>query len=102
MTATAELIIRNARIYTVDPAVPWASALAASAGRLLAVGNDDVAGFRGPAMVERDAGGSLTPGKSADFVILDSDPFARDENTLARTRVLETWFAGSRVFLRDA
>lgn len=45
--------------------------------------------------------GSLTVGKSADFVLLDADPFERAANELVRTEVLETWFAGSRVFLRD-
>lgn len=45
--------------------------------------------------------GSLSLGKSADFVILDRDPFTHPENELARTRVAETWFAGRRVFARD-
>jgi imidazolonepropionase-like amidohydrolase len=36
--------------------------------------------------------GSLAVGKDADFVILDGDPLA------ARTRVLETWVEGHRVF----
>lgn len=44
--------------------------------------------------------GTLTVGKSADFVLLDRDPFAHPTNELARTRVTETWFAGRRVFAR--
>ena len=48
-----------------------------------------------------DTTGSLEAGKSADFVLLDRDPFATPETELAGTRVLETWFAGERVFVRD-
>ncbi len=46
--------------------------------------------------------GSLEVGKSADFVLLDRDPFAHPANELVRTRVDETWFAGRRVFVREA
>ena len=42
--------------------------------------------------------GSLTPGKSADFVLLDRDPFAHDARSLVQTTVTETWFAGRRVY----
>lgn len=45
--------------------------------------------------------GSLEPGKSADFVLLDRDPFAHPANELVQTTVSETWFAGRRVFARD-
>lgn len=45
--------------------------------------------------------GSLEVGKSADFVLLDRDPFAHPANELVRTTVAETWFAGRRVFLRE-
>jgi len=39
--------------------------------------------------------GSLTPGKDADFVILDGDPLS------TYTRVMETWVEGKRVFDRS-
>lgn len=42
--------------------------------------------------------GSLEVGKSADFVLLDRDPFAQDARALVQTRVCETWFAGRQVF----
>ncbi|MDL9980204.1 amidohydrolase [Microbacterium sp. ASV49] len=45
-----------------------------------------------------DVTGSLSPGKSADFVILDSDLVAGRAEEIIRTRVLETWFAGRRVY----
>src|SRR5947209_3252735 len=45
----ADLIIRVGRIWTGDPARPWAEALAARGGRIVAVGTaDEVARFRGP------------------------------------------------------
>ncbi|HWY23956.1 MAG TPA: amidohydrolase family protein, partial [Nevskia sp.] len=40
MSQAAALIVRNARITTLDPRQPQASALAAAAGKLLAVGDD--------------------------------------------------------------
>ncbi|MFJ7214480.1 amidohydrolase [Amycolatopsis sp. NPDC098790] len=45
-----------------------------------------------------DVTGSLTPGRSADFVVLDRNPFETAD--VAGTRVVETWFAGNRVFQR--
>lgn len=44
--------------------------------------------------------GSLTPGKSADFVLLDQDPFAVPVDQIINTHVLETWFRGRRVYQR--
>lgn len=45
--------------------------------------------------------GSLAPGKSADYIVLDRDPFGIPSNDLARTTVLETWFEGRAVYARD-
>lgn len=42
--------------------------------------------------------GSLSVGKSADFVVLDQDPFAVEIERVVHTRAVETWFAGRRVF----
>ncbi|MBW4720287.1 amidohydrolase [Saccharothrix obliqua] len=53
------------------------------------------------AMGVDDVTGSLTPGKSADFVVLDRDPFEGPVSDVHRTAVTETWFAGRRVFKRD-
>ncbi|OYU15178.1 MAG: amidohydrolase [Alphaproteobacteria bacterium PA4] len=44
--------------------------------------------------------GTLTPGKWADFIIIDRDPFATPAATLWQTQVDETWLAGRRVFRR--
>lgn len=37
----ADLIIHNAKIYTVDPDLPWAEAVAMGNGRIMAVGHND-------------------------------------------------------------
>lgn len=48
-----------------------------------------------------DLTGSLTPGKSADFIVLDQNPWQVAATDLAETRALETWFAGERVYVRQ-
>ncbi len=55
---TADLIVVNATVYTVDEAVPKALALAVKDGRFLAVG-DDVSEHRGPRTKVIDAGGAV-------------------------------------------
>jgi predicted amidohydrolase YtcJ len=42
--------------------------------------------------------GSLEPGKWADFIFIDRDPTKVDAQSLARTKVLETWVAGKKVW----
>lgn len=42
--------------------------------------------------------GSLEPGKWADFILVDRDVSKIDPQALARTRVLETWVAGKKVW----
>ncbi len=37
----ADTVYRNGRLYTLDPVQPWAEAIAISAGRIIAVGNDE-------------------------------------------------------------
>ena len=57
---TANLILHNARIYTVDPAQPWAEAVACAEGRIVAVGrNSDVLNLAGPSTKVIDMQGRL-------------------------------------------
>jgi predicted amidohydrolase YtcJ len=45
--------------------------------------------------------GSLTAGKSADFMVVDRNPFDGPRADIWRTTVLETWFAGQPVYRRE-
>ncbi|MEU6657485.1 amidohydrolase [Streptomyces sp. NPDC046821] len=45
-----------------------------------------------------DVTGSITPGRLADLVVLDRDPFAAPEDEIGATRVLETFVGGERVY----
>ncbi|MFI8339348.1 amidohydrolase [Streptomyces sp. NPDC085639] len=60
----ADLLVRNAKVYTGDPARPEARAVAIRAGRIVALGEDhDLAGLVGPATRVVDAlGRRVVPG----------------------------------------
>jgi hypothetical protein len=47
-----------------------------------------------------DRVGTLEVGKKADLAVLSQDPFAVAPETLGKTRVLETWVGGKRVYER--
>ncbi|CAN7452104.1 amidohydrolase [Rhizobium sp. LjRoot254] len=56
----ADLILTNGRIYTVDPAKPWAEAVAVAGGRILAVGSHaEISGFAGSATTTVDLQGRM-------------------------------------------
>lgn len=42
--------------------------------------------------------GELKPGERADFLLVDRDPLTAAPQDLRRTRVIETWIAGQRVY----
>lgn len=60
----ADLIVTNAKVYTVDPLQPRAEAFAVKAGRFMAVGsNDDIRGLAGKDTQALDAKGmTIVPG----------------------------------------
>jgi predicted amidohydrolase YtcJ len=56
----ADMILHNAKIYTVDPQQPWAEAAAIANGRFLAVGsNQDILQLAGPGTKLVDGNGRL-------------------------------------------
>ncbi len=56
----ADIVVRNARVYTVDAALPWAEAVAVRGGSIVAVGSDDdVTSLIGHGTEVIDAGGRL-------------------------------------------
>lgn len=100
MTIKADLILRNARVYTVDPSRPWAEAVACVGGRISAVGSsDEIMALAGPKTEIIDAGGRLAlPGLTDAHVHLLQCAIRRQEVSLfgvrdfdeARRRVRET------------
>ncbi|MCG8293239.1 amidohydrolase [Pseudomonas entomophila] len=44
--------------------------------------------------------GSLAPGKQADMIVLDRDVLTVEPEALRDTQVLQTWFAGKRIYAR--
>jgi len=61
---SADLIVRNARVYTMEPSAPSAQSFAVRDGRIIAVGsNDAVSGLRGKGTELFDARGmTVVPG----------------------------------------
>lgn len=45
--------------------------------------------------------GRLAPGLWADFILVDTDPLLAPPDALRKTRVLETWLGGERVYKRE-
>ena len=42
--------------------------------------------------------GTLTPGKWADFILVDQDIFSIAPQDIWKTKVMQTWLAGEKVF----
>jgi predicted amidohydrolase YtcJ len=42
--------------------------------------------------------GSLEPGKSADFVVLEKDPMTIDPTEISKIRIHSTWLEGEQRF----
>jgi hypothetical protein len=76
----AELVVRNARVWTADPGQPWAEAVAVAKGRLSFVGSaSEVGALIGEGTKVVDAGGRLmAPGFNDSHVHLMSGALALD------------------------
>jgi predicted amidohydrolase YtcJ len=98
VSSRADLLVRNAKVYTVDPARPWAEAVAIDGERIAWVGDDDAA----PEAKETiDLGGRLLlPGfvDAHNHVRLGSDEEAvilRHASTLQDVRDALDAYAGA-------
>lgn len=71
---TADLILTNGRVYTLDPARPWAEAVAIEGERIMAVGTSaEVASHRGPSTRVIDLKGRFAlPGFNDAHVHIDA------------------------------
>src|SRR5579864_4840976 len=76
---TPALILVNARVFTADPAHPYAEAIAIEDGRFTAIGtNAEVSRLAGPATRTIDVGGRLvTPGLIEAHAHFDMPPPGR-------------------------
>jgi predicted amidohydrolase YtcJ len=77
--ATAEILIHNARVLTMDAAAPRAQAVAIASGKILAIGTlREVERFAGPETVRIDGeNGSLLPGFVESHIHLFSGAYGR-------------------------
>ena len=50
---------------------------------------------------KEDVLGSISPGKHADFVVLDANPLQTDSNCIRDIKVKQTWLAGECVWTND-
>ena len=110
----ADLIITNAKIWTVDKSLPTAQAVAVWGDRIVAVGsNGDVEAWRGPKTQVVDAGGKLLlpgfndshvhfvgGGRQLDAIQLNdatsAEEFARRIGECAKTTSPGEWILGGR------
>ncbi len=87
-----DLIVINARIFTMDPTVPRAQALAVREGRVVALGADaDIRGRAGPRTEVIDAGGRLVlPGFQDTHIHLQDSGQDYSQNAdLSAARTIE-------------
>lgn len=91
MVEKADLILYNARLYTVDPARPWAEAVACAHGRIVAVGsNEEILDLADRTTRRIDAGGRLVlPGLTDAHVHFLQYAIRRQEVSLFGVRDFE-------------
>jgi len=84
---TATTVLRNGRIITFDPARPRASAIAWRAGRILAVGGDEVLEAAGPQAQVRDLdGAAVIPGFNDTHAHMEREGLKLQRLSLAGVR----------------
>jgi predicted amidohydrolase YtcJ len=87
---TPSLVLFNARVLTMDPTLPRASALAVAGDTILAVGGDDLRALAGPATRLIDAGGAtVLPGFVESHVHLFSGAYGMTLMQMAGVRGID-------------
>lgn len=91
MTVSADLIITNGRIITMNPAQPHAEAVAIADGRIIAVGAaSDIVAYRSSATRMIDAqGGSVTPGINESHIHIFGASAELDQLSLFEVKSFE-------------
>ncbi len=96
---TADIIVTNANVYTVDDALPRAESFAITGGRFTAVGSDaDIANLRGPnTEVINAAGMTVVPG----FIDTHNHPFYSGTRHLKQVDLSVRSIAGIKSALQE-
>lgn len=84
----ADFVVRGTAVYTLDPARPWAEQ-ALDLHTALRAHTVNAAQAMGLAQQT----GQLSPGMSADFIVLDRNLFDTPIEQVHDTQVRQTWFA---------
>jgi predicted amidohydrolase YtcJ len=100
MATTADLIITNGRVITMNAHQPQADAIAVAGGRILAVGSyDDVAAFRGPDTKLIDAQGkTVTPGINESHIHIFGGSAELDQLSLYNVKGYEALKAAVQAY----
>ena len=112
-------LLVNAVVHTMDPSVPVSQALAVKDGRIVEIGGtDEILWLREdeyelidlegstvvPGGVDASSAyairGTLTPGQSADFLVLSADPLTTQPADQRVIHVVQAWVGGRRIMVR--
>lgn len=96
----ADLLLLNGRVWTAEPAQPWAEAVAVKADRIVYVGSAaGAAAYRGPATEVLELGGRLvTPGFNDSHIHLMSGALSLERADLIEDATLEAVQARIKAF----
>jgi predicted amidohydrolase YtcJ len=95
----ADLIVTNARVFTLETNQPRAEAFAIRKGRFTVDEALRINTLNGAwSTHEEKMKGSIAPGKWADFVVLAEDPHVVDPEKIKDIKIVRTVVAGDAVY----